>query len=122
MYFSCYGKYPSRGFDHSILTDSLGIELLKLRREPFGLTVLLKILHNSIDSPFQLSKINIRVPRPGLRRNNTFYVTYSKSNVMSRSTINCICNLYDGCCGRCDIYFDRLSVILACHSEQRNGM
>ncbi|KAK9878540.1 hypothetical protein WA026_022437 [Henosepilachna vigintioctopunctata] len=122
MYFRCYGQYPSRGFDHSILTDSLGIELLKLRRERFGLTFLFKILQNSIDSPFLLSKINIRVPRPGLRRNNTFYVTYSRSNVMSRSPINFICNLYDVCCGRCDIYFDRLAVILACHSEQRIGM
>ncbi|KAK9884932.1 hypothetical protein WA026_009169 [Henosepilachna vigintioctopunctata] len=94
MYFRCYAQYPSRCFDHSILTDSLGIELLKLRRERFGLTFLFKILHNSIGSPFILSEINIRVPSPGLRRNNTFYFTYSRSNVMSRSPINCILYSY----------------------------
>ncbi|KAK9884781.1 hypothetical protein WA026_009009 [Henosepilachna vigintioctopunctata] len=106
MYYRSYGQYPSEGFDHSILNDSLGIDLLKLRRERFDLNFFFKILHNSIDLPFLLNKINIRVPRPGLKRNNTFYVNYSRSNVISRFPINCICNLYDGCCGRGDIYFD----------------
>lgn len=110
--FRIDGVYPLRGTDHAQLLTRHNFTPLRTRRILISITFLFKLLHNLIDSPFLLSKVNFLVPRPSSRRQLAFYCNLARTNVMLRSPIYNICSIFNEISGLCDIYNLSLKIIL----------
>lgn len=93
--FKVDGIYPTRGFDHDLLTSRFGIQSLYHRRLLSSLTFLYKLLHNAIDAPVILSMLNFQIPRQNLRNTQAFYCDIARTNTLVKSPIHVMCDNFN---------------------------
>lgn len=110
--FKCDGVYPAQGSDGKLMEQRFGITSLRQRRDLQALSFLYKLLHNAINCPQLLSKLNFHVPRVNTRCHLTFYISAGRTNCMYKSPINRMCSLFNCIDSDIDIYHNSLKCLL----------
>jgi Reverse transcriptase (RNA-dependent DNA polymerase) len=117
FYFRLYGIFPERGSDHNILLQLFNIESLSNRRNCVALSTLYGLVNSKIDSSSLLGHINLCVPRIAARQKQTFNFTTPRTNILSKSPIYTMINLYNTFCNSCDVFSDQEGFIIQTYSE-----
>lgn len=114
LYFKLSGLYPPQGCSHDYLLSTFSVDPLELRRNQADIKFLFHLLHNNIDAPQLLSRINFLVPRHSARSSDAFYCSTARTNVMLRSPINRLCTSFNLICDESsDINYSSLPSLLS---------
>lgn len=114
MYYKSQHVYPPKDVDIEILMCTFNLDSLKTRRERLLVSFLYKLLHNQIDCPSLLEQINFLVPRANSRFSLTFYPNRANTNVIIKSPLNKMCDVFNKKSKQFDINHHTLSSILKC--------
>ena len=112
--YKCDKVYPERGCPQSELLKRFQILPLRIRRERTSIKFLYNILHNRIDAPDILENICYRIPSYQGRTTSTFHLKTPRTNLLIKSPIYSMCNLFNKISADCDINHDKLKNILEC--------
>lgn len=88
--FLCYktdGSYPKGNVNFNDIQIKHKIDSLEYRRITIFLIFLYKLVHNTIDCSFLLSRLNIHVPGYITRNQEYFVVKKSRTNVSRKAPI-----------------------------------
>lgn len=110
--FRLDGSYPPRGIEHCQYLQRFHIESLSVRRKMLGVKFLYSLLHNVIDCPSLLARIQFRVPRLAGRCDSTFHLGRARSNILMQCPLYFMCSVFNNISSTCDINGDRLSRII----------
>lgn len=114
LFFKCYGYYPQIGFDHSLLLETFNFLSLSNRRDCAALTLVCKLFANKIDCDYLLSQFSFFVPRLQSRHSqSTFFYKTPRTNLLIKSPVYNMSQLYNRISNRCDIHFDTLHFIIS---------
>ena len=105
--------YPIRGYDQSLLLNRFNIVTLNTRRIISHVRFLINLINNKIDCIWLLSKLNFSVPRYNTRRQNMFYCSTCRSNLLMMSPIVGMCRFFNNISMSCDVT-DKFSNIVDC--------
>lgn len=111
--FKQTGVYPEIGYPHDILLSMFNLDSLQRRRDMFCLRMLYKLLHDGIDCPYIISRLNFRIPRLNARNALTFELPTPRTNVCKNSPLHHICQLYNESCQLVDIFHCSESDVVA---------
>ena len=109
--FICEGSYPARGVEYRLLLNKFDCCSLLNRRLIMCAKFLFDIVNNKVDCSFILAKITFLVPRINARDSLLFYCDTPSSNMLVKSPIYNMCNLYNKYLLSSDIFFDKFSKI-----------
>lgn len=112
MFYKTNGFYPEQGADNNVLLNMFNLNSLKTRRDCAAVGFIYNLINYNIDCPFLLNKVNFLVPRLESRQNNTFLCNTVRTNVMTKSPICNMCNIFNNISRLCDIHCDSLGKIL----------
>lgn len=118
LHLKVNGFYPVRGYPHDLLLNQFGMDALSDRRNLSSIVFLYNLLHDGVDAPDLLNKINFHVPRISSRSDVTFYCARPRTNILLRSPIHRICHLFDSTCNDTDIHHISLSSLLNMFSSK----
>lgn len=103
--------YPERGFPHRVLLERFSVTSLEQRRKTSSLVFLFKLLHGDISCTSLIDKLVFHAPRDASRHKRCFYLRTPRTNILKFSPLYRICDIYDACCSRLDIFECSLSSI-----------
>lgn len=112
LFYKSYRFYPQRGTDNEFLLQTFNIISLKERRSCIAISFLYNLMHNNIDCPCLVNKLCFLVPRLNSRESECFYCPFGRTNLMHKSPIFNICNLFNSISDECDINYDSLGRII----------
>ena len=110
MFYKNNGFYPEQGTDNDLLLNMFNLISLKIRRDCAAVKFVYNLVNYNIDCPFLLNKLNFFVPSLEFHQNYSFYCNSVRTNVMAKSSICNMCNIFNS---------DTLSKILniSCSSQ-----
>lgn len=109
LVFKTDNYYPERGYPNTLLLTSLNMKSLENRRRVIVLVFLYKLIHNLMDCPELLSKINFRIPRLEARQNLLFYCPTNRTNILKKSPVYSMMELYNTLGEQVDIFNSSLN-------------
>lgn len=104
LYFRSHGVYPPVGYSHCDLLNEFAFLSLNARREYFSQIFLYKIIHNNLDCPPILTKLNLSVPRENSRQTRTFHLEVARTNLLQNSPLHFMCRIHNRICSNVDIF------------------
>uniref|UniRef100_A0A1Y1KXC2 Reverse transcriptase domain-containing protein n=1 Tax=Photinus pyralis TaxID=7054 RepID=A0A1Y1KXC2_PHOPY len=111
LYYKTEGHYPPRGFCHETKLNLFHVSSLEDRRIKSSITFLFNIVHDKLDTPDLLSKINFLVPSYHYRLSLPFHLSPPRTNVLYMSPILSSCKTYNNLCKTVDIFNSTLTCI-----------
>lgn len=96
--FKSDGIYPAIGFPQHDLLNRFSVASLKDRRFYISQIFLFNIIHNNIDCPEILHKLNFSIPRQNSRTMLDFYLPTPRTNVLKSSPLYTMCNNHNSYC------------------------
>lgn len=97
--------------DYNQIRSRFKIIRLEDRRTVSDLCMLYKILHSTIDSPYLLSQLNLRIPSRTIRNTNLFDIPYRRTNTGQHSPLIRMQNSFNELSSRVDIDIFSLSFL-----------
>lgn len=110
--FKINGTYPEVGISYSLLLNQHQFVSLHTRRKCISVMFLYNLLHNNIDCPELLNRVNFLVPRLEARYSPPFYCENARTNVLCRSPLSLMQNNFNVISRMCDINITSLASIL----------
>ena len=108
------GRYPDRGTDYDLLLRRFDWMSLEARRDVIVMKFLWGLIHNTVDCPSLLFKLNVLVPRLSSRATATFYNRPVRTNVLYRAPVSVMSRCCNTLADRCDVFGDSFSRIACC--------
>ena len=102
------GVYPPIGLDHSLLLARFNLTTLNTRRAISVIRFLYNLVNYRIDCIYLLNKLSFLVPRMCARNSRTFYSAPKRTNVLVKSPIALMMDLFNSLNSVCDIHFDSI--------------
>ena len=105
------GTYPARGTPQSLLLGRFSLISLDDRRKMMAICFLYKLINNKIDCISLLNQLTFCVPRQNSRHPSTFYCERPNNNILTRSPLYFMCNLFNNIGNDIDLFSDSLESI-----------
>jgi hypothetical protein len=113
IFSTVYGHFPARGYNHTVLLNICGLDLLEYRRNINFTKFLLTIVRGKIDCSELLSCLRLYdVPTYNSRHHNLFLYPKAKTNLMLNSPIVKLYALGNKINATSDLFIDSYSDII----------